>query len=60
MGQLIMVYTCTACKQVMKVPWYPEGAATPPEMVKVIEHEEAHKENGETPGWELKIKEEVR
>ena len=36
MGQLIMVYTCTACKQVMKVPWYPEGAATPPEIVKGI------------------------
>ena len=58
MAQLIMV--CSACQQVFVVPWYPEDDAIPPEMVKVIEHEEAHKENGETPGWDLKIKEEIR
>mgnify|MGYP001571064845 CR=1 FL=1 len=53
----VMVYTCTACQQVFTVPWF-EGEDLPPEMVTVIEHEEAHKENGESPGWDMLVKEE--
>lgn len=51
----IMVYTCTACQKVFEVPWFQGNEYTPPEMLTVIEHEEAHTENGETPGWELVI-----
>ena len=53
----IMVYTCTTCGQVFNVPWFPPGDALPPEMIKVIEHEEAHTENGESPGWDMVVKE---
>ena len=58
----IMVYSCTACEQVFNVPWFPPGDALPPEMIKVIEHEEAHTENGEPPGWDMvvKVKEEEK
>ena len=50
------VYTCTACQQVFNVPWFPPGDALPPEMITVIEHEEAHTENGELPGWDMIVK----
>ena len=52
----VMVYTCTACQQVFDVPWFPIGDQLPPEMIKVIEHEEAHTENGEDPGWDMIVK----
>ena len=54
----VMIYACTACQQVFNVPWFPPGDALPPEMFTVIEHEEAHTENGEAPGWDMKLKEE--
>lgn len=56
----VMVYTCIVCEQVFTVPWFPEGDALPPEMVTVIEHEEAHTENGDSPAWDMivKVKEE--
>ena len=56
-AKYVMVYTCTACRQVFTVPWFPEGDALPPEMVTVIEHEQAHAEKGETPGWDMITKE---
>ena len=60
--EYVMVYTCTGCKEVFTVPWFPLGDALPPEMIKVIEHEEAHTEDGEAPGWDMtiKVKEEVK
>ena len=52
----VMVYTCIACQQVFNVPWFPNGDALPPDMVTVIAHEEAHTENGESPGWDMIVK----
>lgn len=53
----VSVFTCTACKAVFRVPWYELESQMPPEMMRVIEHEEAHRENGEFAGWEEKVKE---
>ena len=51
----VMIFTCTACQDVFNIPWFPPGDALPPGMVTVIEHEEAHTENGEAPGWDMKV-----
>lgn len=53
-----IVFTCSCCQQVFKVPYFEAESNTPEEMLNVIEHEEKHVEDGDNPGWIAVIKEE--
>ena len=50
-------FTCRVCGQEFDVPYYEDHGMAPPEMLTVMEHEDAHIAGGETIDWGCEITE---